>query len=716
MEKTKYSGMRSPTIKSGESDFITSSSTGSSTNAFFYYTKFDGSLYLYVTNNNNWNSITMNVYYNGSPVFDSSVPALMTRSFNGVGSQPFIEATFSLTQGSSYTIAWKNNSTSEYEYAVGITVMRTLSQPVNLFFDNSDRLNASFQGNKPIFEVSPMDTSTSDYPFSYAIRKYFYDVCLRDNEDYGFKWYFGDDTILRRWTKPSVTYKCIFNSSVPVGSRSTYQNRVIAIVAELNSIITSINLSVIESGTADINVTFGTRAELFPIETTPDGNAFYYNGQWWNQDSGGSIYTGWVKIVVDSDLFGASATGLLREELGQVLGSGNDWIDYTTSAFFQGQNRTRALNSYAAEDVGVLQLLYNHNLPVGANHKTIAKLINVPLMVEGIDQGSGQAYRTIGDYLKNGTNYKFRAFAVAYGSYHDYFSDFSGYTTFTTPSVPTKPSPVDFSSRIEGGFNLFWGQSAGATIYYLNYKASYNTGYSVASSPTPSYVLSSSYYGTTMDFRVRGVNGELYGDYSDVSSWTTAPKTPTITVGPVTNSSISIKTGSMSGNYSDIEIQRYDVGSVYMDTKSVQANGTATWEGLPSGATYIFKARSRFYINNIDLYSVSFSNHLTVSTSNRPTNFEWASAKNSGENFNLSAAEWNAFTAKVDAFRAYKGLGAYGFTSVFTGLDFAAWIFNQGVNGINGMSPPTAAPTTKSAGEAIYASYLNGLVNALKSL
>jgi hypothetical protein len=43
-------------------------------------------------------------------------------------------------------------------------------------------------------------------------------------------------------------------------------------------------------------------------------------------------------------------------------------------------------------------------------------------------------------------------------------------------------------------------------------------------------------------------------------------------------------------------------------------------------------------------------------------------------------------------------------------------MFNEAVNAINAMTPPTTPPSTKSAGNDIYASYLNDIVTSLNSI
>lgn len=98
----------------------------------------------------------------------------------------------------------------------------------------------------------------------------------------------------------------------------------------------------------------------------------------------------------------------------------------------------------------------------------------------------------------------------------------------------------------------------------------------------------------------------------------------------------------------------------------------------------------------------------------RPSNFSWTTAKVSGQNFNLTASEWNSFTSRILEFRTYKGLGSYSFTSAVSGNTFTAVMFNQARNSIYDMN--TSVMGTVSAGQDVLASYLNDLVSSLNAI
>jgi hypothetical protein len=98
----------------------------------------------------------------------------------------------------------------------------------------------------------------------------------------------------------------------------------------------------------------------------------------------------------------------------------------------------------------------------------------------------------------------------------------------------------------------------------------------------------------------------------------------------------------------------------------------------------------------------------------RPSNWFWWTSKDAGSQFSLAAAEWNSFTDRINAFRAYKSLPSYSFTSAISGDTFAYYLFNQAVSAISAMGVGT--PGLVSSGSIITAAGLNGLMNSLNSV
>lgn len=78
------------------------------------------------------------------------------------------------------------------------------------------------------------------------------------------------------------------------------------------------------------------------------------------------------------------------------------------------------------------------------------------------------------------------------------------------------------------------------------------------------------------------------------------------------------------------------------------------------------------------------------SSSSRPQNWKWTTNVGIGAEVRfsngtlqpLTAEEWNGFTARVNEFRAYKGLSQYSFTTVQKGTEFTVAIYNEAVKAI----------------------------------
>lgn len=96
--------------------------------------------------------------------------------------------------------------------------------------------------------------------------------------------------------------------------------------------------------------------------------------------------------------------------------------------------------------------------------------------------------------------------------------------------------------------------------------------------------------------------------------------------------------------------------------------------------------------------------------------FKWTYEKVKNQKFNLTADEWNGFTARINLSRAVKELPAYGFQTVIKGQIFTADHYNsvrQAIQAIQGCG--TYIPTVKK-GDAITADIMNILVSELNAI
>ena len=106
----------------------------------------------------------------------------------------------------------------------------------------------------------------------------------------------------------------------------------------------------------------------------------------------------------------------------------------------------------------------------------------------------------------------------------------------------------------------------------------------------------------------------------------------------------------------------------------------------------------------------------TEKTDSRPSNWSWVSTVGSGKTVNISAAEWNNFCARINAFRTYKDMSNYSFTAATQGADISAAIVNQAWTAINAISGHGTMPSKAVSGGPMYASFFTGLASALNAI
>jgi hypothetical protein len=105
---------------------------------------------------------------------------------------------------------------------------------------------------------------------------------------------------------------------------------------------------------------------------------------------------------------------------------------------------------------------------------------------------------------------------------------------------------------------------------------------------------------------------------------------------------------------------------------------------------------------------------------NRPADFTGFTGVYSGAPVtNLTASDWNAFNDRLIAFAHYKKkkqqIGT--FPTVSSGQTFTAALYNRTVQGLGVLASfIDTMPSGKSAGQDLYASYIQDLKNALNSI
>jgi hypothetical protein len=141
------------------------------------------------------------------------------------------------------------------------------------------------------------------------------------------------------------------------GDKPDYlMNELNKIVGELNDIINTINIKVVNSESeSNFVIFFGGQSGYNEICSSSIGLTEDNYGLF-VVDGGVSIGGGSMYVDTERSSTKSAKKHLLREELTQSLGLFNDTYDYPNSIFYQGWTET---NQYAPIDIELISILYN---------------------------------------------------------------------------------------------------------------------------------------------------------------------------------------------------------------------------------------------------------------------------------------------------------------------------------------------------------------------
>lgn len=308
----------------------------------------------------------------------------------------------------------------------------------------------------------------------------------------------------------------------------------------------------------------------------------------------------------------------------------------------------------------------------------------------------------------------------------------SGDTTVTTgsaPSPPATPSWVSAYSSSNAGTIMYadWAAVSGATQYYVTLRLGSSPSGTqldykyVSGSSTTTFFTGLSEW-TYYTITVSAINGNGTGGYNYDSERTIDSIAPVI-------SSLSID----GAGRVQVAFSAYDAGSGLRGSNSSyyveisNPNGTSYGNGLYQDATYrVFTEdafgnefiHDAFYtvrVTAIDKETNASATTIRVQFKRtRPVDWSWINAKTSGQTIYFPATEWTAFCNRVNAFRQFKNLGNYSFTTVYSGNPIYAWQINEAISAVNSMI--TNKISTQYSGANANADVLNSLTTRLNSI
>ena len=193
---------------------------------------------------------------------------------------------------------------------------------------------------------------------------------------------------------------------------------------------------------------------------------------------------------------------------------------------------------------------------------------------------------------------------------------------------------------------------------------------------------------------------------------------PSFTISAITSSSVMVTvTPTSSYAYYRIMVRlANDPNDVTYNQEGIYAGSTfsRTVTGLASSTQYLVNVG--YNDNGGASWQWIGSRSFTTAGNPRPSSWQWTSTVSVGSPFMISAQEWRNFCDRINAFRAFKGLGAYSFSNVSSGQAVSATIVNQARTAINAVSTHGTLPPQIVSGDTITAYVFNQLRIALNAI
>lgn len=288
-----------------------------------------------------------------------------------------------------------------------------------------------------------------------------------------------------------------------------------------------------------------------------------------------------------------------------------------------------------------------------------------------------------------------------------------------------------YSSSFSGNYNeqakaysgFFLNEFSSSGTYYINYICTSPLGsttltvevqVSLNSSPDPEPEQPTDYYSLSY-------NGIL-STSNNINRFLNSYCTDRFVYTPNTDQTINFNIVSSTSGL------QCCISSFYQDF--YKTSGEAVYEDYivhieyVSGFGYLEKnfsvklqANNKYWINLLYGPGDSGSYTLNYEIQSGPSPWNWTSTIAQNYSIGITAQEWNNFTSKINEFRQYKGLSDYSFTTAIKNTTpISANICNEAWDAINSISGHGTMPNKLITNGPIYASFFNGLKDALNTI
>lgn len=158
----------------------------------------------------------------------------------------------------------------------------------------------------------------------------------------------------------------------------------------------------------------------------------------------------------------------------------------------------------------------------------------------------------------------------------------------------------------------------------------------------------------------------------------------------------------------------YTWSGSYNETKTLDAYNDSpyTWSGLRTGTQYRYEA---YYVGYEDGGYINSDTTQNGFETIQKRTFAWSITPVKGNEFSITARDWNNMCGVINSYREIKGLQQYSFTVAEQGHNLTALMFNQVVQILSQMGA-TGLPNTVSPNQNCEADMFNKLASAINNM